>query len=446
MGGRGWVWALMVMLAVAVAAAAEEGSRVASGVPGVTWRAEIKLNYRDSKYLEWKLRFPFPPEVFPPGRDGVYLATPDAGRSLELSNVALSVDAILTPGVRGRMKVHVLDLYDRNPTSSDDRVHVREAWLLFGGEGAEAPWRGGSSWYLLAGKAPRFTKQLDRRLESYGLWGTAVGRFEQVQVQLGGRLGSNLYLRAHLANPNPLFMRDPDALAGDNGTPERSPAEVDPIYESGFPILYEAKAGDVNAIGTWEKGAGLGLRFGDERGRGALDLLLWGFRRELAERVRIRGSYYEGDLELLRGAGIPLPISGKKKEEIGANLRLRLGGLRVFAQGVAQEIAGLERSGVEVETAWRIPLPGLFAVGDQPAFTWVQPAVRYSKIDNDFVGPAEFVAPSFFWDWEKLDVGVRVGVLRGVDFTAEYARHTATTPRRGVVRPREFLATLRVTY
>jgi hypothetical protein len=68
---------------------------------------------------------------------------------------------------------------------------------------------------------------------------------------------------------------------------------------------------------------------------------------------------------------------------------------------------------------------------------------RYSTIDNDFAGPAEFVAPSMFWDWEKLDAGLRVGIVRGTDLTIEFARNRMTLLSGKVLEPDELLATLR---
>jgi hypothetical protein len=199
----------------------------------------------------------------------------------------------------------------------------------------------------------------------------------------------------------------------------------------------------VNPTGEWELGAGLGFRLGAAGGGDGLDVLAWYFERELADRARIRGTYSEGELELLAGVGIPLPVEGRDKTEFGANLHARLGGLRLFGQYVDQEIAGLGRTGLEVEVAWRFPLPGLFASGDQPVVTWIQPAVRYSTIDNDFAGPAEFVAPSMFWDWEKIDAGLRFGIVRGTDLTIEFARNRMTLLSGKVLEPDELLATLR---
>ena len=65
-----------------------------------------------------------------------------------------------SPNVAGKIEIHFIDLYNRNPTSSDNEVQLREAWLRFGqrydGPTELAP---GTSAYVLAGKAPRFSRQ-----------------------------------------------------------------------------------------------------------------------------------------------------------------------------------------------------------------------------------------------------------------------------------------------
>ncbi|MEW6365305.1 MAG: hypothetical protein AB1714_11805 [Acidobacteriota bacterium] len=405
--------------------------------------AEVKLHLRDSAAVEVKDAFPFPPDFIPPGQDGVYLRTPDAGTSLDISNLALIGEADLTPDIKGRVRVHILDLYNRNPTSSDDRIALREAWVQFGHRYDPLKATPRSSFYALLGKAPRFNRQTTRRLESYGLWGTAVGRLEQVQLQLGGSTGKAVYWRVHLANGNPVFFRDPNALAGDNGTPERVPGAVDPIYQSGFPILYDTKAGDVS--GRFEGGAGLGVRVLGADEKTGIDVLGWYFSRRLADRARIQGTYYGGEIELLQGAGISLPITSRDKKERGLNAEGKWRGMHVFAQYIRQDIAGLVRDGVEIETAYRLPINGLFALGDSPLFNWIQPAFRYSTIDNKFEAPVQFVAPSVAWDWDKYDIGVRVGVYPGIDVTAEYARNEMHT-RAGPKHPDELLVTLRAAF
>ncbi len=152
---------------------------------------------------------------------------------------------------------------------------------------------------------------------------------------------------------------------------------------------------------------------------------------------------YGGDLDLLDEAP-PGPgwTDGNEKTEAGVNVEARWGRFSLFGQYVYQDIAGLVRSGYEVEAGYRFPLNGLFAVGDQPWFNWIQPAVRVSRIENDFSAPATMFAKSFGWDWTKLDFGFRVGIVRNVDLTVEYARHDMRT-RTGALHPDELLVTLR---
>lgn len=432
-----------------VAASAQEtGSLLPGGTLSVAsgkvrFKAEVKLNARHSTPEEARVASPSLPTP-------VFLRTTSAGSSIELSDVTLTADADLTPDISARAAVHFLDLYNRNPTSSDDRVFLREAWVRFGKKYEPLQAQPGTSVYLQLGKAPRFTKQLQRRFESYGLWGTAVGRFEEIGAEAGGSFGSAVYWRAQAVSGNPLFFRDPNALAGDNGTPERTTftPTPSPVYQSGFPILYDAKANDVNLKGKFQVGGGLGFRlgWGEERKNG-VDVLAWVFRRTLAEQVAIPGSFYSGDLGLLRGfpGGPSLPVDGDEKLEYGANVELRLGGLQLYGQLVHQEIAGLVRKGFEVELAYRVPLNGLFLWGETPVLNWVQPVARVSKIDNEFGLPAGFVAPSMTWDWNKYDLGFRLGVVRGVDLTVEYARHDVILAAR-VAHPDEFLATFRAAF
>ncbi|HWX25391.1 MAG TPA: hypothetical protein VN083_10130, partial [Vicinamibacteria bacterium] len=361
--------------------------------------------------------------------------------SFDLSTASLIGQGEITSGVEAKVEVHVLDLYNRNPTSSDDRIFVREAWVSFGRHVAPFEPVEGFTGYALAGLAPRFSKQLTRRLESYGLWGTAVGRFEQPQIQVGGTLGPNVYFRGMVGNGNPLFFRDPNALAGDNGTPERVPGNVHPIYQSGFPILYDAKPTDLNFRGRFEWGAGIGARIG--RGeRASAEALAWYFARTLADSVALRGTFYSGDLKLLE-FGFPLPVSGNKKHEFGVNLEGKAGGGHLFGQYVSQDIAGLKRDGIEAELAYRIKLNGLFLLGESPVGNWIQPAFRASTINNKFVTPLQYPGPSVGWDWRKYDFGLRFGIVRDVDLTAEYALNVVLT-RLGTLHPNETLVTLRV--
>jgi hypothetical protein len=146
----------------------------------------------------------------------------------------------------------------------------------------------------------------------------------------------------------------------------------------------------------------------------------------------------------LRGAGLPLPFEGDEKWEAGLNVEWRLGHWVGFAQFVKQEIASLERQGLEIETAFHIPLAPLFAAWDTPVLNWIRPAVRYSRIDNDFWVSGPFITPSMFWDWQKLDVGLRIGIVRTSDLTVEYSYNDATLGDGSAIHPNEWLVTWRI--
>jgi len=435
----------LLVSAIAAAAQAQEPQAIASPEPerpGFRIGGEIKAGLRWSKNEQSSVFFPFPPGFLPAGQR-VFLRTPDPGTALEIQHLALTGSGEITSGVLARFEVRLLDLYNRNPTSSDDRIFVRQAYVRFGDKPEPLDAAPGSRLYAQVGMAPRFTKQMLRHLESYGLWGTALARFEQPQLELGARLSRHAYLRGMLGAGNPLFFRDTNALAGDNGTPERQPGNVDPIYQSGFPMLYDAKATDYRRSGRFEWGAGVGARFGGGK-RAAADALAWYFTRRLAERARLRGTSYSGDLTLLRGFGVPLPFHGDKKSEWGLNLEARLKGLRVFGQYVDQDIAELHRRGFELEAAWLLRLNGLFLVGESPFGNWIQPVFRFSWIDNLFSTPREFPGLSVGWDWKKYDFGVRFGMVRGVDLTAEYTLHWVDRGSAPSIPMDELLLTLRV--
>jgi hypothetical protein len=410
---------------------------------------ELKADYRDTKDLATVSPFPFPPSFLPPGQTQVFLKPAAAGSSFEIQTINFTGDAHLGPGVDGKIDLRFLDLYNRNPTSSDDRVQLHEAWVRFGNrtDGPRAQPEGLSA-YAQFGKSPLFSKQRLRHLESYGLWSTAVARFEEIGVEAGGDFGKHLYWRSLFASANPLFFRDPNALAGDNGTPERQPGNVDPIYQSGFPILYDAKATDLNVNGAFHSGAGFGWKTGtDETG---IDVMAWGYERKLSEFVALRGTTYSGDLGLLNGpfpdlfhAG--LPVHGDRKDEAGINVDGRAGGFVAWGQAVSQDIAGLKRSGAEGEFAYRADLPGIL-VGETPVLRWIQPAIRASFINNHFVLNPIYPAPSVDWNWRKYDLGVRLGIIPGCDVTAEYSRNVVFTSSNGIIHPDEFLMTFRTAY
>ena len=370
-----------------------------------------------------------------------FMRSPDAGSSVEIQHLAVSGQGFVTSGVFAKFELRFLDLYNRNPTSTDATVFVRQAFVRFGGKPEPLSGETGSRFYALFGMAPRFTKQTTRRLETYGLWGTAVGRFEQTQLEIGGSFGSHVYARAMVGSGNPLFLRDTNVLAGDNLS--EGPSDPKATYQLGFPILYDAKVTEINVNGRVEKGLGLGGRWGggDQAG---IDVLAWYFSRRLADTARLRGTDYPGELGVLRGAGFPIPTTGNMRREWGGNLQAKAGGLRLFAQWVDQDLAGAGRYGLEAEAAWIFELPGLFLVGESPFGNWIQPTFRYSWIDNRFQAPLAYPRLAVQWPWKKYDFGLRVGLVRNVDLTAEYTFHqvvrNATLPNLPM---KEFVLTLR---
>jgi len=409
---------------------------------------EAKFHFRDSQELAFPSPFPFPPSFLPPGETQGFLRTVDPGSHFEVSVLTLLVDARWGENLRAHAKVDVVDLHDRNPTSSDRNLDVDELWIRFGSDPSRVP--EGFGLYARVGKFAHFERNDDRRLESYGLVSTAFNRFEDAGLELGADLGRHVYLRLSLTQGNPVFLRDPNALAGDNGTPETDPRvhpNPEPELGSGFPIFYDAEVEDLDVDGDFETGGGLGLRFGDPDFGPSVDLLGFYYERELAERAPLHGTFYGGDLDLLDGPieGFGLPITSDRKREVGGNLRVRAGGFVFFGQYVAQELAGLDRTGYEGEAAWRFELPLVWAVGGRQLFPSIQPAIRYSKLEPEFAGPSpQFPAVSARWDWVKVDYGVRLGIVEGIDLTAEYADNTLTTAAGVDLSEDELLVTLRV--
>lgn len=431
----------------AAAVVAQEGASDGAGRLRIDWGFEAKAHFRDSESFRFASPFPFPSDFLPPGQIRGFLETVDAGQAFELSVLTLTLDAAWGESITARAKIDFIDLYDRNPTSSDREIDVDELWIRFGSDPARLD--GALALYAKLGKFGAFERQNDRHLESYGLISTAFNRFEDQGLEVGLDFGRHLYLRLSATQGNPLFFRDPNALAGDNGTPELDPRRnpnPQPALKSGFPILYDAEVEDFDVDSEFESGAGLGVRFGDRDLGWFVDLLAWGRQRKLADTARLNGSFYGGDLDLLRGPfnQHSLPISGDEKREVGANLWLYRGGFSLFGQYVAQEVAGMDRTGYEAEIAWRFDLPLVWAAGGRQLFPSLQPAIRYSYLEPEFAGGAPtFPAPSVRWEWQKIDYGLRLGLIEGVDLTVEFADHTMTLANGREVSNDELLATLR---
>lgn len=451
-------WVACVLALAATSTAAQDGLTITGGQAPpeesaeptleLDWGIEVKSHFRDSEATENPVPFLFPPEFLPPGAERGFQRTVNPDSHFEVSTVTLLLRADWGEAIAARAKIDFVDLYDRNPTSSDREIDVDEVWIRFGRD-PEAPAEGFGA-YAKVGKFAHFERQNDRHLESYGLVSTAFNRFEDAGLEVGFDFGRHVYLRGSLTQGNPLFFRDPNALAGDNGTPGNDPSRREnpvPELQSGFPILYDAEVEDLDVDGDFETGFGLGVRFGDPAGGGFLDLLGWSYRRQLQETVALEGTFYGGDLDLLNGPfdAFSLPISGDDKEEVGANLRAGISGLSLFGQYVAQELAGMDRTGWEVEAAWTFELPLVWASGGRQLFPTIQPAVRYSYLEPEFAGGSpQYPAPSVRWEWSKLDYGIRLGIVSGVDLTVEFADNTMTLANGREISADELLATLRI--
>lgn len=411
---------------------------------------ESKFHYRDSEEVLFPIPFPFPDGFLPEGQERGHLATVDPGGHAEISRISLIYDRGFAEKWRFHVKIDAIDKYERNPTSSDKEVDLDEFWIRYGNEPFDDSLADGSGWYLKLGKFGKFDRQDDRNLESYGLVSTAFNRLEDAGIELGFNIGRHLYLKTSYTQGNPIFFRDPNALAGDNGSPDsdislenRPPRE----YESGFVYFYDADIEDVD-FEEPELGIALGIRFGDDYGRRTLNLMAFHNQRDLQDTVDLHGTIYGGDLDLLLGVseelGLPLalPIEGREKKESGANAWLYFEDLVFFGQFVKQDLAGLERDGWEAELTYGFDLPVSMAAKGKPFFSRIAPTIRYSEIDNDFEGNGLlYPAPSTWWDWRKLDFGINVFVYSGVLLTIEHSENEFNRLGRWE-KATEFLATL----
>jgi hypothetical protein len=403
-------------------------------------RLELRANYRDSNEARFPLRFPFPPSFLPVGQTVGFEQTVDPGRHAELSVAQVRLDANYGSIFAAHAQLHAQDKYRRNPTSEDKKIDADELWIRLGPKPdfLDRPER--SSIFLQMGKFPKMERQPIRLLESYGLAATAFNRFEDVGFMAGGSIGRNLYWRVQATSGNPLYFRDPNALAGDNGIKELLQPNPDPRLKSGFPILYNTETEGYALDGEHvQLGEAIGYRWQNAAQTFGYDAIAFHYRRKLsdAENAPLTGTFYGVDIDLLEGPldrGITL--KGDRKEETGARVYTEWHRLTSTIQFTKQAFAGLHRQGEEVEAGYQIPL-------GNPWVPSIQPTARWSALQNAFKGdPTAFPAPSIWWNWIKLDYGVRIGLPRGSDVTVEHARHNIASPRK--IHPDETLVTLRI--
>jgi hypothetical protein len=185
------------------------------------WGFEAKAHFRSSDLNRFPVPFSFDDPRLPPVPGPVFLETVSPGEHLEVSVVTLFADASWGSRVAAHTKIDLIDLYDRNPTSGDRQVDVDEAWLRFGRETAPALLaralrrllEGGQDAEARApGRPPprELRPGLDRLQPLRGPGGRARPRPRPPPLPQGSA-----------TQGNPVFIRDPNALAGDNGTEER---------------------------------------------------------------------------------------------------------------------------------------------------------------------------------------------------------------------------------
>jgi len=404
-------------------------------------RIELRANYRDSKEEKFALKFPFPPSFLPVGQTVGFEETVDAGSHAELSVAQIKLDLGYGNWFLAHTQLHAQDKYRRNPTSADRKIDADELWIQIGPrpEFLARPER--TSFFVQLGKFVKMERQPIRVLESYGLAATAFNRFEDVGVMTGGSIGRNVYWRLTGTSGNPLYFRDPNALAGDNGIKELLQPNPDPRLKSGFPILYDTRVEDL-ALDTKRMsfGQGLGYRWQNDAQTFGFDAVAFHYRRKLRDdnSSPLTGTFYGVDIDLLNGplGTSGLPIRGNKKEETGARIYTEWRGLTSTIQYTNQTIAGMHRSGAEGEFGYK------FDVAAGPLVS-IQPAVRLSELHYGFKGSALlYPAPSIWWNWTKIDAGIRIGFAKNVDLTIERARNNIGAPKK--IHPDETLATVRV--
>jgi len=403
-------------------------------------RIEIRANYRDTKESKFPLRFPFPSIQLPVGQSVGFEETVDAGHHGELSVAQIRLDANYGNVFAAHLQFHAQDKYRRNPTSEDRKIDADEVWLRLGPKPDFLDRPAGSSVFLQMGKFPKMERQPIRLLESYGLAATAFNRFEDVGFMTGGSVGRNLYWRLQGTSGNPLYFRDPNALAGDNGIKELLLPHPNPKLKSGFPILYNTETeGYSLKTDHLQFGQAIGYRWQNDGQTFGFDAIAFHYKRTLsdAEDAPLDGTFYGTDIDLLEGPlDRGLPLHGNKKEEVGARVYTEWHGLTSTVQFTKQHVAGLHRQGDEVEAGYLIRLGNRWIPS-------IQPAVRWSGLQNSFKGdPTLFPAPSIWWNWVKIDYGVRIGLPHNSDLTVERARHNVASPRK--LDMGETLVTLRV--
>jgi hypothetical protein len=268
---------------------------------------------------------------------------------------------------------------------------------------------------------------------------------------MGVDFNTNFYLKGSLTSGNPVFIRDPNALAGDNGTSDLI-RKNDPELNNGVVIVYDAEVEDLQFDHRFmEKGLGMGYRMGSDDFSRTMDFMFFGYERDMKDEVDLFGTLYGGDLDIFSAPNLlttpPSMVTVNElksdyKRDYGANLWVYFDDYTLFGQYVWQDIGGLKREGWELELSRKYLLPEYWEFANHQILSDIAPAIRYSYLDPDFQGPGTYPALSIFWPWKKIDVGARIGLYANLDLTVEYSINEFEKPRKDGNND-EFLSTLR---
>lgn len=314
----------------------------------VDFKAEAKLNFRDSENSRFAVNFP----------PGSAHETVDEGAHIEVSNIAFLWDVQFGDAFSLQTKVDAIDLYEKNPTSSDLDVSVDRFILRYGEKSLFPTVDHAFAWYAQIGKFGKFERQEDRHLESYGLVSTAFNRVEDSGIEIGLDLLSVFYGKFSYTSGNPVFFRDPNALAGDNGV-------RDAEYRPGLLVLYDAEVETFDLSEAPESGVAFGYRWvGNDRLK-RFNVLFFGYQRDLQDSQDLKGTFYGADLDFFEFSELftpgpidpnndlaSVPLEDDEKSEYGFNLWWYGERASVFFQRVKQSVGGLDRDGTELELAY----------------------------------------------------------------------------------------------
>lgn len=413
----------------------------------IQFELKTTVNYRDSEEYRFPITFPFPPEALPIGQISAFQETVDAGRHFEVSNISLKGAWEIRPKWRLLFKIDAIDLYDRNPTSQDQTIDIDVFMLRHGKKAITRKPAKETQFYFQIGKFEKFERQNDRHLQSYGLVSTAFNRFEDAGIEVGVDLESQFYAKASITTGNPVFIRDPNSLAGDNGIDEHMPPfnNPDPKLKSGVVVLYDAETEHFNLSKNPEVGLALGYRGKGSDNSWQHDIMLWAYKRSLSTDRNLHGTFYGADIDILNAGGFSLPFSGDKKRDTGINYWLYWEEFILFSQYVEQKLAGLNRTGFELELSYQIALPFSATFNGKPLIKNISPVLRYSRLDTGFSGDGGYPAPSVSWNWQKLDIGFNIDFPYRTKMTFEYALNNFET-KFGTASNNEFLVSLNWAY